>query len=194
MRHRGAGVFVTGANIQDKKQVWIVLISDQDWSFFFFFSVLYIENIFLYLKILQMNWFGNSGRRVKTKGNNNENMMPASQNTYVGCMWVPGSHADLIPDGRRGAGWQRGGGRPGSWHSSPLSLSSRLVPYEDGCSQIFTFPAPCSYEQSIYPANLQETFLHSRSYCFFWATEFFLFNRLCESFFFRLAARKFRTK
>ena len=66
----------------------------------FFFSVLYIENIFLYLKILQMNWFGNSGRRVKTKGNNNENMMPASQNTYVGCMWVPGSHADLIPDGR----------------------------------------------------------------------------------------------
>lgn len=58
-----------------------------------------------------MNWFGNSGRRVKTKDNNNENTMPASQNTYAGCMWVPGSHADLIPDGRRGAwmakrGWE----------------------------------------------------------------------------------------
>ena len=136
----GAGVFVTGANIQDKKQVWTVLISDQDWSFFFFFfSVLYIENIFLYLKILQMNWFGNSGRRVKTKGNNNENMMPASQNTYVGCMWVPGSHADLIPDGRWGARMAKRGGRPGSWHSRPLSLSSRLVPYEGGCSQISMF-------------------------------------------------------
>ena len=50
-----------------------------------------------------MNWLGYSGRRVKTKGNDNENTMLASQNTSAGCMWVSGSHADLIPDGRRGA-------------------------------------------------------------------------------------------
>lgn len=78
-----------------------MLISDQDYSFFF--PVFYIENIFLYLKILQMNWFGDRGRRVKTKGNDNENTTLASQNTSAGCMWVSGSHAELIPDGRRGA-------------------------------------------------------------------------------------------
>ena len=131
---------------------------------FFFFPVFYIENIFLYLKILQMNWLGNSGRRVKTKGNDNENTMLASQNTSAGCMWVSGSHADLIPDGRRGA-WMAKRGREAwflmqpppqpliplgalqRWLSSDLYLSSSMflsakhLPCEPS-GTLSTFQAP----------------------------------------------------
>lgn len=129
----------------------------------FFFFRYFIQKIYFYI-LKFYKWFGNSGRRVKTKGNDNENTMLASQNTSAGCMWVSGSHADLIPDGRRGARMAKRGreawlltqphpqpliplGALQRWLSSGLYLSSSMflsakhLPCEPS-GTLSTFQAP----------------------------------------------------